>query len=365
VADLVRLAHYPFLPEVRDAVRQEGPDLAALLSAPLYSASRARAAERVKGALGEGIPPPRLATEREALLELLSVPLARMLVVELDEGPLVTRYAAAEARLAAEHLARDDASALEAAAAALGIAVERDGDTDRWRLHVAEYLQRAPLGQSGWKLVLRTVSSGTVTLTPSEVVGLLREGIQRRIATELEAERRRPLPGEVVAALAPLVSELEPALEEARAAWTSGDFGPVQPGLFPPCMQAIFGELKENRNVPHHGRFAFATFLHTVGWNAEQILDYLAATPNFDREKSRYQIEHVTGQKGVEAYMVPNCSTMQTNGVCPLEARDGICFMVKNPLGYYRRRLRLQARAQPQTAGPATAPTAPVPPQNS
>jgi DNA primase large subunit len=361
--DLVRLAFYPFLPAVRDAVRELGPRPDELLDSPLYAASRERALERLQGALGAGIPPPRIGSEREALLELLSIPVARMLVVDADEKPLVQRYAAAEARLVAAHLARDPSpSALDDAVAALGIAAEPDGDA--WRLHMAEYLRRAP-AEPEWKLIRRPLAQGHVRLPAADMVRLVQESVARRIADDLDAERARPMPEALVEALAPLAARLEPALEEARASWTSGDFGPVQPGLFPPCVKAIFEELKQGRNVPHHGRFAFATFLHTIGWNAEQILDYLAATPNFDREKSRYQIEHVTGQKGVEAYMVPNCSTMQTNGVCPLEARDAICFRIKNPLGYYRVRLRLARRDEEAKGTPSPAPPAEPPPASA
>ncbi|MCA1818619.1 MAG: hypothetical protein ABR562_07115 [Thermoplasmatota archaeon] len=352
MADLVRLAYYPFLPEVRDAMRDEGPAMAELLSSPFYQASRARAVQRVEGAISSGIPAPAIVSERDALLELLSVALARMLVAELDEKPLVQRYAAAEARLAAAHLARDpDEAALDAACEALGIAADRT--EVGWRLHFSDYIRLAPLHEPEWKLIRRPVAAGIVTVADGEMVRLVQETLQRRIVAELDAERTRAMPAEVSAALAPLALAIEPRLEEARKEWTSGDFGPVQPGLFPPCIKAIFDELRQGNNVPHHGRFAFATFLHTIGWNAEQIMDYLATTPNFDREKSRYQIEHVTGQKGVESYMVPNCSTMQTNGVCPLEKRDTVCFSIKNPLGYYRKRLRYQQREDDAKAADA------------
>ena len=350
----MRLAYFPFLPEVRDAIREEGPELAELLSSPLYQSSRARALERLEGALSGTISPPRVASGREAILELLSIPLARMMVVDIDEKPLVARYAAAEARLAASHLAREP-EALEAALAALAVPAERGAAG--WRLHFSDYIRLAPLVEPGWKLIRRAVAAGYLFLDDADMVRLAQEALQRRIAAELEVERAKPLPADVTAALAPMLASIEPRLEEARKDWTAGDFGPVQPGLFPPCIKAIFDELRQSHNVPHHGRFAFATFLHTIGWNAEQIMDYLATTPNFDREKSRYQIEHITGQKGVESYMVPNCSTMQTNGVCPLEKRDTICFSIKNPLGYYRKRLRYQRREEDAKAAAVPVPS--------
>jgi DNA primase large subunit len=208
-------------------------------------------------------------------------------------------------------------------------------------MHFADYLKAAP-SESSWKLVLRTVDKGQVRVDRKDAIRLVQEALSRRIVEELEAERGKPMPGPIQDALEPLVEKVTPKLDAARESWTTGDFGPVQPDLFPPCIKEIFEALKRRENVPHHGRFAMATFLNTIGWGSEQILDYLSATPNFDREKSRYQIEHVTGQKGVGAYTPPGCATMQTNGVCPLDKRDSVCFTIKHPLSYYRKQLRRQ-----------------------
>jgi DNA primase large subunit len=286
-----------------------------------------------------------------------------MLCVALGERQLTTRYAQAEARRAHDTLVRDpDAEAIPRAAAAVALPLVEDGDG--FRLHFSDYLKAAPTDPA-WKLVLRTVDRGQVRVDRKEAARLVQEGLARRIVEELEAERGKPLPAEVHDALAPLVERVTPKLDAARESWTSGDFGPVQPDLFPPCIKEIFEALKRRENVPHHGRFALATFLNTIGWGSEQILDYLSATPNFDREKSRYQIEHVTGQKGVGAYTPPGCATMQTNGVCPLDKRDSVCFTIKHPLSYYRRGLRRQqwmaqrvANAQPAAAGKPAAESA-------
>src|SRR5688572_26064360 len=359
-ASLVRLAYYPFLPEVRDAVRELGPDLAAVLTSPLYASVRARACERVEGALENGIPPVAVTDERGALMELLSVPVARMLVVRLAERQLTTRYAQAEAFRVHGALSRDpDPEAVARAAAAVGLPLAEDGEA--FRLHFADFLRAAP-SDPAWKLVLRTVDKGQVRIERKDAVRLVQEALSRRVLEELEAERGKPMPPPVEEALEPLVDRVTPRLDAARDSWTSGDFGPVQPDLFPPCIKEIFEALKRKENVPHHGRFAMATFLNTIGWGSEQILDYLSSTPNFDREKSRYQIEHVTGQKGVQAYTPPGCATMQTNGVCPLDKRDKVCFTIKHPLSYYRKQLRRQQWFADQAAARATPPANPMTP---
>lgn len=353
--DLVRLAAYPFLPEVREAVRQSGVQVEALLTSPLYGSVRSRATARVEGAIADGWPPINLFDERAALMEILSIPPARMLAIALGERILLQRLAVAESRAVGEQLAKRTTlpQDLTDAAAALNVACE--AIDAGWKLHISSYLAHAP-AMVDWKLVLRTVDAGFVTLDQPDMARLLQEALMRRIQGELEAAAKTPLPDPIKAALAPLVEALKPKLEEAKANWSTGDFGPVRPELFPPCIHEIFESLKRNENVPHHGRFAFATFLHTVGWTSEQILDYLASTPNFDREKSRYQIEHVTGEKSVQAYTPPGCATMQTNGVCPLDKRDGLCFKIKHPLSYYR--AKLKSNPVPQVGpGRTTEPT--------
>jgi DNA primase large subunit len=353
---LVRLAYYPFLPEVRSAVRELDADLQDVLASPLYAAVRARAVERVEGALGDGFPPPRVTDASGALAELLSVPVARMLTVALGERQLVRLYAQAEARRAHDTLAADpDPEALPRAAAAVGVALAPDGDG--FRMHFADYLKAAPADPQ-WKLVLRTVDRGQVRVGRKDGARLVQEALARRIEQELEAERGKPLPAPVLDSLEPLIEKVTPRLDAAKESWTTGDFGPVQPGLFPPCIKEIVAALGRRENVPHHGRFALATFLNTIGWGSEQILDYLSSTPNFDREKSRYQVEHVTGQKGVQAYTPPGCATMQTNGVCPLDKRDSVCFQVKHPLSYYRKGLRRQAWLEQRAAAAAAPPPA-------
>ncbi len=358
MTDLVRLAYYPFLPGVRDAMRELGPSIQELLEAPAHLGARKRALARVEGALGDKrIPPVDTTDDASALQEILSVAVARMLVVAIADRTLARRYAEAEAARVEGHLVdclrpNGDPRELDQAAEALELplrsVIEADG-REAWALHFADYLRVAP-AEDEWKLVLRPILKGRIALGAEEVAHLCREALARRIGAELQAEFDRPLPPELKAGLQILVDIIQPKLEEARQHWGTGDFGPPQPGLFPPCMTALFEQMSRGEMIPHHGRFAFAAFMATIGFDAEGIMDYLSKTPNFDRSKSEYQIKHIAGEGSVEAYTPPGCSWMQTNGVCPLERRDTICYRVKHPLSYYRSRLRLQKRDQEQAA---------------
>ncbi len=348
MADLVRLAYYPFLPEVRDAVREVGPALPDLLAAPRYEGIRQRAMARIRGALTDKrIPPVTLLDERGALNELLSVPLARMLCVLVGDRGLVHRYATAEATRLEETLNQDPPSR-PAMARHLGVVL--DEGPDGTRIHFSDYLAVAPLHEPDWKLIVRPVARGWVPLSGPDVSRLCREALERRIQAELDEELGKPQPEELKAALADYLEQLKPELEQARSQWNTGDFGPVQTHLFPPCIVDIFERMKNGEMISHHARFAIASFLATIGMTADDIIDYFRAIPNFDPEKSRYQVTHIAGEQGVEKYTPPGCATMQTNGVCPLEKRDRLCAKIKHPLSYYRARIRFQKEDREKAA---------------
>ncbi len=341
--DLLRLAYYPFLPEVREQVRELGPDIPALLSSSRFLAARKRALARVQGALADGIDHVVVTDERGALLELLSVPVARMLCVAAGDRFLGDRYAAAEGRRVADVLRKDTPESLARVVDVLGLPIREDGG---WSIHFADYLQCAPERNPKWKLLLRSVDRGRVPLEHDDVIALCGEALRRRIAADLADERSRPVPGDLKVALEPMLKVLEPELEQARERMQEGDFGPVRRELFPPCMTMLFTQMAQGVMIPHHGRFAVASFLATIGLDAQGIMDFFKEIPNFDPEKSRYQIEHIAGERAVESYTPPGCQWMQTNGVCPLEKRDNLCFKIKHPLSYYRAQIRFDKKNQ-------------------
>lgn len=362
MADLVRLAYYPFLPGVREAVRDLGPSVDDLLSSTLYRDTRRRAVGRVLRVLGDGVlESPPLRDESSAVGELLCQGMTRMLLVALGDRIVMQRYASREAARVRRALRTDSAHAIEEALQALSIPVVSD-DAGAMRIHFSDHLRHAP-SREEWKLVLQRLENGWIKVSRRAAEAFVEEAWRRRLETELlgELERR---PTDLVKVLQPYLDEIGPELVKAREDWNTGDFGPVKERAFPPCIVQLFDDMKHGTMVPHHGRFAFASFLGTIGMSADQILDYMTQLPNFSRDKSEYQIRHIAGELGVEPYTPPSCATMQTNGVCPLEKRDDICFSIKHPLSYYRKALKRlpkeivderssDAKAAPGPAGPA------------
>lgn len=339
MADLVRLAYYPFLPGVREAIQELGPDMESLLSGSLHAHTRENAVERVQALLDrEGRLVVAPTDERSALESLLTHAVTKMLLVAIGDRMLAKRYAETEARRVAGVLQGDTPEALAEAVAELRLPFH-PGD-EPVRIHFADYLDVAPVREPAWKLLNRPLDAGHVPLSRDDQIRLCQEALRRRLEDDLADEMSRPVPQDLRDALEPYLERLGPQLEEARKHWNTGDFGPVRRELFPPCITEIFGQMKEGQMIAHHARFAFASFLGTIGMTSEQAIDFFREVPNFDAEKSRYQIEHITGERSVEKYTPPGCGWMQTNGCCPLAKRDNLCAKIKHPLSYYRARIR-------------------------
>lgn len=348
------LARYPFLPQAREHIRTTGYKTGELLADAPFERARSRAMARVRGAMApDGIPDAATASEAEAELELLSYPVARMILAHVGDSYLSNRYAVAESKLSSHRLAHEDApDTVWAVAAGLGLPLEPPDEGGSFaRMHFLDYLRYAPTRDAAWKLVNQPLRGGFVSLSRDRVIRLAEEGLRDRILEELESLER---PGREVARAFPReLNELTVALAAHRARFRPEEGGELRVEAFPPCMKAIWTGIQNHVNIPHMGRFAIVSFLHKLGMDSEAILRFFSAVPDFDVNKSRYQIEHITGKIGGSTeYTPPNCSTMQTYGICPLEQRDYICLnLITHPLGYYRKRLRqLPAKPSPPAA---------------
>ncbi|AAM02607.1 DNA primase regulatory subunit PriL [Methanopyrus kandleri] len=104
-------------------------------------------------------------------------------------------------------------------------------------------------------------------------------------------------------------------------------------GRFPPCIRELLRRAQEGENLPHEARFALAAFLVNVGWDVDRVVEVFSNLPDFDEERTQYQVRHIAGEVGGGTrYLPPNCDKMKAWGLCP-----GKDCGVKNPLAYYRR----------------------------
>ncbi|MDD1760047.1 MAG: DNA primase regulatory subunit PriL [Methanothrix sp.] len=332
----MKVSDYPFTEEASENVRNAGYSLESLLQKTTFKSVRSRAAQRVRGAIEGQIPDQRANTDAEHLSELLSYPLARVMVSCLDDQQLLRRYALAEAKLAFKRLQKDRED-LISLTNDLGLHPQGSGP---WKLHFAEYIRCAhALHSPKWKLVNRDLQEGYLTVTEEELKRLLEEAVREKVMKGLPLKVEEQVCATLAEYLEPIKLELKAIKSRQRQ-----DLGKVEAGAFPPCIRIMLSDVASGKNLAHSARFALVSFLLQINMTSDEVVGLFNTSPDFDEERTRYQVEHIAGASGTK-YKPPSCATMLTYGNCPGE--DELCRRIRHPLGYYERRIRTIAPLRP------------------
>lgn len=332
------LARYPFLEAARDAVAEAEVDLAEVVASE--KAVVDRALERVTHAIEDGTVG---AVARDPRVELLSYPVARVIVSLVDEHVVLRKYAAAEARAAHDRFTDDMADDTELQSVEreqLGLRrLLREFDLtddvhdlpDGYAIDVPAYLLlSAGIRGDEWRLVNRTLSEGRVPVTRTELVRLVQAAIEDRIESGLPLS----VPGPVAEPLGDAVAEVESVLADLDL---TRDIDAVVPELFPPCMQHLLQQVRDGEHLEHHSRFAITSFLTTIGLTTDEIIEIYSVNPGFGEEVTRYQTDHIRGDTSPTEYTPPSCATMKSYGDC--HNPDALCEHISHPLSYYEAKL--------------------------
>lgn len=247
---------------------------------------------------------------KESLVRYLS---SKMLVSNLEDWVRM-RFAVREANSYAVALDGETDEIVRLIALDLGITLRG------WETHISSYVKvSSRIRSDDWRLVNRRFKRGFVKTSRAEVIRIIEEFLRARIFEKVN-----------------FYSEiLEPYLNELRGFAVKEkkfdlELGEVDLKCLPPCMLEILSELQRGMNVPHISRFALTSFLLNIGMSVEEVLRLFKNSPDFDEEKSRYQIEHIAGLKGKGAeYSPPACETMRTYQNCVSNCS------VSHPLNYY------------------------------
>ncbi len=334
-------ARYPFLRASREAVQDAEVDLADLIrerGPPVE-----RGVERVERALLAGTVAPESRWGTRA--ELLSYPVARVLVSLLSTPGAVEKYAAAEAALAHRRFTDDfdddarlrstdrERLSLDALLADfdLASAVRPTGDGG-FRVDATDYLRLASgLEEDRWRLVSRELRDGGLPVSRTELYTLLGEAVRRRVAEGLPLS----VPDGIADALEPEVAQLREAVADLDAdlADTPDD---VVPELFPPCVTALLDRANGGEDLPPEARFALVAFLSGLDLDADGLLELYGADDLETGESLRYQFERLADERG-PAFPIPSCATMVDRGLCVNP--DEVCEEISHPVAYYATRL--------------------------
>jgi DNA primase large subunit len=160
---------------------------------------------------------------------------------------------------------------------------------------------------SKWKLTNRDLQQGYLTITEEELKRIMEEAAREKILKGLPL----PVDEETCTALQEYLGPLKEQLAVIRA--------------------------RDRVDLAHSARFALVSFLLQINMTAVEIVSLFNTSPDFDEERTRYQVEHIAGASGT-SYKPPACATMATYGNCPGE--DELCRKIRHPLSYYERRMR-------------------------
>ncbi len=324
--DVVAFAKYPFTPEALAYVKEKGYSVDDIVSRPAYGPVRTRGKKRVIEALSATSPGSDAPPKPEE--ELLSYPVARMLVSMLQDAYLQRRYAMWEAKRAHAFLVGEDDDTLLAVGRGFGLKASIEGHD--FVIHFTDYLRyAAPMRDPRWKLIGRNITRGMVYIKKDEYARLVEEAVRERILSSVS-----PVPAPLAESLKPYAEEILVELNKLKSKMNLSVGGNVRREAFPPCMKYLLAELQKGVNLPHTARFALTSFLANIGYDREKIMELYRMAPDFREDLTRYQVEHITGAGGTE-YTSPSCKTMTTYGNC--YGKDKLCEYVGHPLTYYRR----------------------------
>ena len=92
--------------------------------------------------------------------------------------------------------------------------------------------------------------------------------------------------------------------------------------LYPPCVIEILKKAGEGQNLVHHERLFIVWFLLALNYPVEKVVDVFSTLPDFNREKTNYQVEYAKKKK----YTPYQCSTLQSISLCMKEKyKDKLC----------------------------------------
>jgi DNA primase large subunit len=331
--DLNTLSRFPFLYESTSYIKRLNLSIDNILNSFAYRSAWSRGKARLKEALELGeIQDPGTSTEAEYITELLSYVIARVITSCISDSYLIRRYALAEAVYAYKGLKEKDPNFVGAVAGQFNLKPIKIDD-DEIKISVFDYLKYSTILRSPeYKLVNRDVTLGSVFLSSRELSRLVQEAIRKKILMDLPININDKLKKQ----LKPEIQDLITIVQNRKKHFETQDLGKVSILRFPPCMKQLLGMTQAGENVPHVGRFAIATFLHHIGLTSDQILNAFSSSPDFDVDKARYQVEHITGKISGTEYTPPSCDTMKSNGIC--YTPDELCNKdwLSHPLTYYR-----------------------------
>ena len=331
--ELSILSKYPFLNDSKQYVKDNSLSVVELLDDPLYGRARAIGVERLDNAFKDrDVGNRSLASESDCIMELLSYPISRMIAVCIGDNYFKRRYALGEAIHAYKNLINEKTDFLLKISEEFNFKVKYDEETNRIHIYFVDYLSNAPTRYKEWKMINRSMKDGFIEISHKDLARLIQESLRERINKELD---QRNCSRAVSKIFSEDIQRIQNIVAMHRKKIEAAPVGRVDIKKLPPCMKEILAAIQAGENVPHMGRFALVSFLNSLKIATNDILKLFSSAPDFEEEKSRYQVEHIAGVLSSTSYKPPSCEKMRTYGICPVDKIDDLCRRKRHPTSYY------------------------------
>ena len=338
MAEILTLAKYPFLSASKDYVKDNNLSVSEILDDPLYDRARMIGVERIdKSFKNRDAGNRSLTGETDYIMELLSYPIARMIAVCIGDTYFKRRYALGEAIHAYKNLINEPTSFLMDVSKEFNIRVKHQEDSNYISIHFTDYLEYAPTRYKEWKMVNREMNQGYINISHKDLARLIQEALRARINDELD---NRQCSKAIYKTFSTDIQRIQNIVMMHRKKIEAAPVGKLDTDKLPPCIKDILAAIQSGENVPHAGRFALVSFLNSLKLNTNDILKLFSTAPDYEEERTRYQVEHITGDISSTSYKPPGCGKMRTYGICPVEKIDGLCKRTRHPLSYYNAKWR-------------------------
>ncbi|MBD3196688.1 MAG: hypothetical protein GF317_16650, partial [Candidatus Lokiarchaeota archaeon] len=215
-----------------------------------------------------------------------------------------------------------------------------------FRIHYTDYLSlSSSLRDDYRRLVNNPISEGYVFLSRNNLIRLLQEYIRNKIleikSTDqgnvdkmrdqlLKIDGFREIYDKILAQWEVKKEEFEYSIDIQYKQ------GENLSNIFPPCIKEILSKAREGENLEHTERLYLVFFLHALEYPSEEVINVFSSLPDFDREKTAYQVEFAK-KKG---YTPHSCDTLKSLNLCMAKKHnDKLCLE-----GYYSKKLDEQKK---------------------
>lgn len=326
------LAKYPFLNEAAEYMSQTYFNLDDL-NLPELGYIIERAANRIRGEIVHGKPDYVLEKHE---VEILTFLVGILIIKTINSDILTKKHCLCEALRVERFLVRDLKELGELSKKKLLIfkifkELLKMDVTPSLKYHlmfevkVTDYLKRSHLfHEQDWKLINRLVHDGRVFLDPDETVRLIRS----EVANLLLERIRQMNPSHIPETIRQHAYALKSSIPEAPRRL---DYAPSS---YPPCIRHALDHMAAGENLSHSARVMLATYMLAIGKSIEEIVSLFKNAPDYDERVSRYQVEHLAGERGSRVrYLVPSCAKLRNEGLCYATSQ---CEGLTNPVQFGR-----------------------------